>query len=84
MSPAGVDPSDKAREHMALAGPVADDYDERGGEHRATSSYQGGPSPRKLTPATDTNQIGRHDPLPDTCKLPPQVSNHLGHLCGIF
>jgi hypothetical protein len=33
---------------------------------------------------SDTNGLGRHDPLPDMCRLSPQVSDHLGHLCGIF
>jgi len=37
-----------------------------------------------LTPTTDTNEIGCHDPLPDTYKLSPQVSDHLGRLYGIF
>ena len=39
---------------------------------------------RTMTPATDTNGIGRHDPLPDPCKLFSQVDDHLGQLYGIF
>jgi hypothetical protein len=37
-----------------------------------------------VTPTTDTNRFGRHDPLSDVCTLFPQVSDYIGQLCGIF
>jgi hypothetical protein len=37
-----------------------------------------------VTPATDTNRVGSHDPLSDVCALSPQVADYIGQLCGIF
>jgi hypothetical protein len=37
-----------------------------------------------MTPTTDTNRIGLHDPLSDVCTLFPQVGDYIGQLCGIF
>src|SRR5262249_13186684 len=39
---------------------------------------------RSVTPTTDANGIGSHDPLSDACVLFPQVRSYIGHLCGIF
>src|SRR5215467_892644 len=39
---------------------------------------------RAVTPTTDTNRFGRHDPLSDVRVLSAQVSNYIGQLCGIF
>jgi len=37
-----------------------------------------------VTPTTDTNRFGRHDPLSDVRLLSAQVSDYIGQLCGIF
>ena len=38
----------------------------------------------RLTPTTDTNRVGSHDPLSDVCALFSQVEDRIGQLCGIF
>jgi hypothetical protein len=38
----------------------------------------------RLTPTTDTNRVGSHDPLSDVCALFSQVEDSIGQLCGIF
>ncbi len=37
-----------------------------------------------VTPTTDTNTVGCHDPLSDACTPSPQVGDHIGQLCGTF
>jgi hypothetical protein len=37
-----------------------------------------------VTPTTDTNRFGRHDPLSDVRVPSAQVSDYIGQLCGIF
>jgi hypothetical protein len=39
---------------------------------------------RTVTPTTDTNRFGRHDPLSDVQVLSAQVSDYIGQLCAIF
>lgn len=55
------------------------------GVHHYTSSHGGDSTDAEvsrfaLTLMTDTNGLGRYEPLPDTCVLSPQVSDRLGHL----
>ena len=52
-------------------------------DHQGASSHREAQS-AELTPATYTNGLGCHDLLSDTRELSPQVSDRLGHLCGIF
>jgi hypothetical protein len=38
----------------------------------------------QLTPIAETNEAGRHSPLPDSRRASAQMRDYLGHLCGIF
>jgi hypothetical protein len=37
-----------------------------------------------VTPITDTNGLGPHDPLSDVLALFPEVEDYIRQLCGIF
>ena len=38
----------------------------------------------RLTPTTDTNRVGYHDPLSDGGVIFPQLADYIGQGCGIF
>lgn len=60
--------------------PATSDSQERTGHLAARAFLQDTERAQsaRLTPASDTNGIGCHDPLLDVCGLSPQVSRYIG------